>query len=110
MYARSSVDDVRRETNRFIGFTPTLASRLEELESFLRQNLYLHPRVVERNEQAVPVIGDLFRSYRADLALLPAHVRARFAADGETRAVADYIAGMTDRFAQVEHRRLAERR
>jgi dGTPase len=105
-----SVDEVRQEANRFVGFTPIQARRLEELEIFLRQNLYHHPRVVERNEQAVPVIGDLFQAYRADTGLLPAHVRARFAADGEARAVADYIAGMTDRFAQVEHARLAERR
>jgi dGTPase len=108
--APDSVDEVRKEEDRFVGFTPTQATRLDELEDFLRQNLYFHPRVVERNEQAVPVIGDLFRAYRADTGLLPAHVRARFAEDGEARAVADYIAGMTDRFAEVEHGRLSERR
>ena len=108
--APGSVDAVRREAERFIGFTASQAGRLDELESFLRRNLYHHPRVMERNARAVPVISDLFQAYRADTTLLPAHVRARFAVDGEARAVADYIAGMTDRFAQVEHGRLAERR
>jgi dGTPase len=51
-------------------------------------------------------VGDLFRTFRDDSKLLPAQVRARFGREGKLRAVSDYIAGMTDRFAMDEHRRL----
>ena len=54
-------------------------------------------------ENAERVLGDLFRAYRDDATLLPEHVRARFEVDGEARAVSDYVAGMTDRFAMDEH-------
>ena len=51
------------------------------------------------------MLGDLFRAYRREPQRLPEHVRARFAEDGEARAIADYVAGMTDRFALAEHQR-----
>jgi dGTPase len=57
-------------------------------------------------KQAEHVLGDIFRAFRAEPARLPEHVRARFAEDGEARAIADYVAGMTDRFAFAEHQRL----
>ena len=66
------------------------------------------PRVLERNEPAEHVIGELFEAYAADAARLPDSVRTRFEEDGRERAIADYIAGMTDRFALGEQRRLAE--
>ncbi len=58
--------------------------------------------------EAVRVIGDLFGRYRRDTSVLPDHVRARFDSDGVERAIADYVAGMTDRFAMQEHRRITE--
>jgi dGTPase len=59
-------------------------------------------------QEAERVLGDLFRACRADPRRLPEHVRARFGEDGEARAIADYVAGMTDRFALAEHQRLPE--
>ena len=72
----------------------------------MSENFYRHPDVLRRVRKAEWIVGDLFRTYRDDPNLLPTDVRARFAREGEPRAVSDYIAGMTDRFAMDEHRKL----
>lgn len=89
-----------------VGFSPEIEHGKRELKSFLSANFYRHPDVLRRVRKAEWIVGDLFRTYRDDPNLLPADVRARFAREGEPRAVADYIAGMTDRFAMDEHRKL----
>ena len=89
-----------------VGFSPELDQGKRELKSFLSENFYRHPDVLRRVRKAEWIVGDLFRTYRDDPDLLPSDVRARFAREGEPRAVADYIAGMTDRFAMDEHRKL----
>jgi len=101
-----SVEAVRACEGRLIGFSASGAAELLELKRFLSERLYNHPRVLEMAAPAVRVIGDLFELLRARTALLPDHVRARFELDGEARAIADYVAGMTDRFALNEHARL----
>ncbi|MGI9431112.1 MAG: deoxyguanosinetriphosphate triphosphohydrolase, partial [Myxococcota bacterium] len=58
---------------------------------------------------AEEVLGELYRRYKSDENLLPAQVRARFDEDGQLRAIADYIAGMTDRFARAELEKLEGR-
>jgi len=78
------------------------------LKRLLFERFYQHPRVVRMNRKAERVLGDLFAAYRDDPQWLPEHVRARFAGEGEARAIADYIAGMTDRFALAEHRRVTD--
>ena len=52
------------------------------------------------------ILADLFAAFRSDPRRLPDHVGARIPIDGEARAIADYVAGMTDRYAILEHRRL----
>jgi len=104
--AVGSVEDVRRTRERLIGFSPDLADAKRELKRFLYENLYFHPRVREMSDNGARILGDLFKVFRDDPMLLPAHVRERFAEDGEARAIADYAAGMTDRFAIIEHERL----
>ena len=74
-----------------------------ELKRFLRHNLYRHPQVVETTDRARRVVVDLYAAYSGDPATLPPSV-ARHAKPH--RAIADYIAGMTDRFALREHHRL----
>jgi dGTPase len=101
-----SVDGVRRTEQRLIGFSSELESAKQELKGFLFKNLYDHPRVREMSDNGSRILGDLFKVFRDDPSLLPVHVRDRFAEDGEARAIADYTAGMTDRFAMVEHKRL----
>lgn len=104
--AVASIAEVRRTSDRIIGFTPKLDEARLELKRFLYQKLYEHPRVAEASDLAAEAIRDLFATYRGAPGLLPAHVRARIALDGEARAVADYVAGMTDRFALGERERL----
>ncbi|MDB5845179.1 MAG: putative deoxyguanosinetriphosphate triphosphohydrolase, partial [Polaromonas sp.] len=84
------------------------------LKRFLLQNLYRHPQVVQTTQAAQQVVRDLFGAYMADPAQMPQAHSDRF--DGSDspqamsakpeRVVADYIAGMTDRFAGKEHERL----
>ena len=101
--AVDSVDAVRAAPRRFVGFSPEVEKKKRELKRFLHRELYQHPRVLRVAENAERILGDLFRAYRDDAALLPDQVRARFEVDGEARAIADYVAGMTDRFAMDEH-------
>jgi dGTPase len=101
-----SIEEVRRTRERIIGFAPEFDGIRLELKRFLYEKLYEHPRVAEANERAAEAIRDLFTIYRAAPGLLPEHVRARIELDGEARAVADYVAGMTDRFALGERERL----
>jgi len=88
-----------------VGFSGELEKAKRELKEFLHQNFYLHPRVAETTERAGRVLADLFAAYRQRPGELPEHVRDRFETDGEARAVADYVAGMTDRFAIEDHRK-----
>jgi dGTPase len=103
-----SADDVQSAEGAIVAFEPQLEVRKRELNRFLDQRLYRHPRVLEANERAGRILRGLFAAYRNQGGLLPDHVRANFATDGEGRAISDYIAGMTDRFAIEEHRRLVD--
>jgi dGTPase len=100
--------DVRASQEPRVGFAPAVARSALELKRFLLVNLYQHREVLRMTRKAERTLGDLYRIYREDPAQLPAHVVARFAEDGEARAVADYVAGMTDRFAVQEHRKLTD--
>jgi dGTPase len=104
-----SVDDVRATPQPIVGLSAEMDKGKRELKRFLHGALYDHPRVLATSEHAVAVIGETFSAFRRDTSLLPEQVRSRFAIDGEARAIADYVAGMTDRFAMNEHRRLLER-
>jgi dGTPase len=77
-----------------------------ELKQFLLRNLYRHEQVMETTGQAKQVVRDLFAAYAA----IRRRCRPAFAAAGTGAHVADYIAGMTDRFAAREHERLTGRR
>ncbi len=104
--APRDADDVRRMP-ALVGFSPAMAGQSALLKQFLFRNLYRHPQVTQTTEQAQQVVRDLFAAYRAD----PAEMQAGFAVRADqARAVADYIAGMTDRFAAREHERLTGRR
>jgi len=104
--ALPDVAALRARPDRLLGYSAGLEKSLRELKDFLYRNLYHHPHVVTTNQRAGRVLAELWGTYRADPGRLPGQVRARFAEDGEMRAIADYVAGMTDRFALAEHRRL----
>jgi dGTPase len=102
----ASVEDVRRAGRRLVGYSPEMARRVKELKEFLFTNLYRHYRVVRMGDKAGRVLRDLFLSYVAEPLQLPPHYQERIPRDGVHRVVCDYIAGMTDRFAVDEHRKL----
>jgi len=101
-----SVSAVRATPGRLIAFSPPVAEAKRELKRFLYENLYYHPHVRAMSDNGARILGDLFDTFRRDPSRLPSHVHERFAEDGEARATADYAAGMTDRFAMIEHERL----
>ena len=102
--APASIDEVRLAPP-LITFSPRISEESQELKRFLRDHLYRHYRVVRMSAKARRVVTDLFEALRSDIRLLPPEFQARAQADAP-RAIADYIAGMTDRYAILEHRRL----
>ena len=90
-----------------VGFSEAMGAMSRALKQFLLHNLYRHPQVMNETGQAKAIVRDLFAAYTAD----PTQMPADFASGhGTPRTVADYIAGMTDRFAIREHERLTGRK
>ncbi len=104
------IEDVRRHPAPLIAYTPEVSGKSHELKQFLRLNLYAHERVTRMMGEAVQVVRDLFGAFMQDPRLLPAQyqdkLREQKEAGERARIVADYIAGMTDRYALREHGRL----
>jgi dGTPase len=99
-----SLDDVHA-AGRLVAYSEALKPRLQGLKVFLREQLYWHYQVLRMTDKAKRIISDLFEAFMADVRLLPPQYQERARAD-KPRAIADYIAGMTDRYAMREHRRL----
>jgi dGTPase len=99
--------DAARQLPLMVTFSTSMQDHSAHLKRFLRTNLYRHDQVVDTTGRAKTVIRDLFDAYCSDPAQMPSEHshRARL-----HRGVADYIAGMTDRFALREHQRLTGRR
>jgi dGTPase len=100
----ATLDEVHRAPP-LIAFTAATGEENRLLKRFLREALYSHERVLHETNQGRRIIEDLFRAFSADPALLPPQSQAAAAVRG-ARAVADHIAGMTDRYAISEHRRI----
>lgn len=101
-----SADDVRHAAP-LIRFSPAMRSASTELKRFLFKHLYRHPQVMVSTRRGRRIVADLFACYGA----APHEMPADFADSPlRHRAVADYVAGMTDRFAVREHRRLTGER
>ena len=99
--------DAARQAGPLVRFGDAMRAQSAELKRYLFANLYRHPQVVHTTSQAQQVVRELFAAYTAQ----PGELRAEFASRPDReRAVADYIAGMTDRFALREHERLTGRR
>lgn len=89
-----------------IAFSASMHAENQALKGFLRANLYRHYQVLRMTNKAHRIIGELFSAFMTDLRLLPPQYQDLAAAEGDARAVADYIAGMTDRYAMKEYQRL----
>jgi len=112
-HAPADLDAVRRHPTPLIAFSDDMRERNLELKRFLRTELYRHYRVHRMSVKALRVIRELFEAFFQDPRLLPreaqqkvAELQRREGETGQARAVADYIAGMTDRYAIKEHQRV----
>jgi dGTPase len=99
-----TLDEVRAAP-ALVGFSPRLRDEQLALKQFLRVQLYQHYQVTRMTNKAKRIIAELFHAFMDEPRLLPSQYHARAEAD-RARTVADYIAGMTDRYAIREHRRL----
>ncbi|HOB66809.1 deoxyguanosinetriphosphate triphosphohydrolase, partial [Ottowia sp.] len=99
--------DTARRSGPLVAFSAGMRAQSAELKRFLFANLYRHPQVMDTTSQARQVVCELFAVY----CQRPHELRPSFAERPDReRAVADYIAGMTDRFALREHERLTGQR
>ena len=111
--APTSVDDVRAHPKPLVAFSADVAREQLKLKQFLNERLYRHYKVLRMTSKANRVVTELFDTFMADPKLMPPEhqesvqsLEAQQGASGRARAVADYIAGMTDRYAILEHQRL----
>ncbi len=88
-----------------VGFSEKILQEQQELKKFLRDNLYRHYQVARMSTKAHHTIEMLFNAFLSDIQLLPPEYQAKYVTD-KHQAIADYIAGMTDRYAIREYRRL----
>jgi dGTPase len=109
--APQNSDAVRRARQRVVGFSPAMADANQVIKDFLFARMYRHWRVNRMTTKARRLTEELFRLLHSDPSLLPDDWRARAGEAGTQRAatvVGDYVAGMTDRYATDEHRRLTD--
>jgi dGTPase len=109
----ASIDAVRGCSTTLIGLSDDVRADHLELKSFLREHVYRNHRVLRMTSKARRVIASLFQAFTSDMRLMPPEyfqaatlAAGRDGGRGSARVVADYIAGMTDRYAILEHRRL----
>jgi dGTPase len=95
-----------RQAEPVLVASPELAEQKHQLEAFLRERVYRHPAVLAHRLQAQAALRAMFDGYIDQPGLLPERFRQRLSLAGPRRTVADYLAGMTDRFAQREFARL----
>lgn len=102
----SSVEELQLLDHNVISFSSELDEMNRALKDFLYANLYKHHRVIRMQVKAEGILSDLFNAYEQNPLMLPEHIQANIEARGLKRAICDYIAGMTDRFAIDEHQKL----
>ncbi|HXV75481.1 MAG TPA: deoxyguanosinetriphosphate triphosphohydrolase [Candidatus Polarisedimenticolaceae bacterium] len=101
-----SVGDVREHSVALVGLSPTVTEENRQLKRYLHGHLYRHHRIERMKDKARRILVALFERYRDNPLLLPDETRSRADRDGLARTIADYIAGMTDRYAIQEYQRL----
>ncbi len=101
-----SVDELQRLPYNVITSSEEMRRRNRALKDFLYSNLYRHYRVVRMAVKAEKIIADLYAAFHDEPTILPAQFQKLIPERGLERTICDYIAGMTDRFAIEEHRKL----
>jgi len=107
----AGIEDVRRRDEPLIAYSAGIRERVRELKQFLRRNLYSHERVLRMTAESVKIVRELFDAFMEEPRRLPPQYQDKVREQGEgaavqARIIADYIAGMTDRYAMREHARL----
>lgn len=107
--APATPDDIRNASAPVITFSPTMATDIEALRTFLFARVYRHPRVMTVMTAAQSIVHDLFARYLSDPGTLPgewATAASSLDPRRKARLIADFVSGQTDRYAIAEHRRL----
>jgi dGTPase len=107
-YGIRTQEDLRLANRQVVGFSPGLTTKNRELKQFLMTNLYRHFKVERMRVKAERYLRRLFEIYMEHPSLLPRKYMLKMESAGKERVICDYIAGMTDRFALDEFRRLFE--
>jgi len=103
-----SIDDVRSNGTFMVRFPDRVAEQNSRLKIFLYRNMYSHHRMERMSEKAKLIIHKLFEVYMRNIDVLPLHIKSRMEEESRHTVVADYIAGMTDRFAAAEYKKLID--
>lgn len=101
-----TVDDVRNYPAPLISFSPVLSEQKKKLQAFLFKNVYQHYRVARMSDKAKRFVEELFMAFVKNPKQLPQDYQEWIEETGLYQGVCDYIAGMTDRFAQDEYKKL----
>jgi len=101
-----SIEDVRRHPTRLVAFSPQMTDKNRQMKQFLNEKLYQHYQVLRMSDKARRMLTDLFMLYSSHTEQLPPEQQERCKSEPVKRVVADYIAGMTDRYAGEEYRKL----
>jgi dGTPase len=103
-----TIDDVRANGKNIVSFSEEITKKTREAKDFLFQNMYKHENVVKMAKRAEKAIEGLFKAYLDNPKLLPDRYSKRLEADGSNRHICDYIAGMTDRFALQQFKKIVD--
>jgi dGTPase len=104
--AVETVDDIRKAPGIIVGFDEDMRRRNDLLKKFLFDRMYRHHRMVRMSKKAKRIIKELFTTYMENPDQMPPSATGREEPEGTVRLIADYIAGMTDRYALQEHQKL----
>ncbi len=107
-YKIKTLADIRNAPEEILSFSPRMNKKNKELKQFLFSNLYTNYQVNRMNHKALLVIRELFHTYVNNPRLLSPSTRAKLKHTPLERVVCDYIAGMTDRYAFKEHKKLCD--
>jgi len=105
-FAIKTVSDVRECAESLVAFSPDFAVKLSQLKRFLFENMYRHYRLIRMEQKAHLILTRLFETYMNNTDQIAPGFRRRMAGEQTTILVCDYIAGMTDRFAMLEYKKL----
>jgi dGTPase len=106
-----SIDDVREQGDPLVNMSPHVYEQHVSLKKFLNKHLYRHEQKLEMTRRAQGIVADLFNAYSDDVSLMPsqfAEAAAKLDEVARARVIADFIAGMTDRYAMAAHEELTD--